>query len=49
MLQARADESCWYPADVVVILLVSRRMLQEWPLKVQEKQELTEPFARGWV
>jgi hypothetical protein len=23
-------------------------VFQEWPLKVQEKQALTEPFARGW-
>jgi hypothetical protein len=23
-------------------------MLQEWALKVHEKQALTEPFARGW-
>jgi hypothetical protein len=23
-------------------------MLQEWALKVQEKQALPEPFARGW-
>jgi hypothetical protein len=33
---------------IVVILLVSRRVLQEWALKGQEKQALTEPFARGW-
>jgi hypothetical protein len=36
------------PVQKSFILLVSRRMLQEWALKVQEKQALTEPFARGW-
>jgi hypothetical protein len=48
VLQVLAPDGSIQTPEDVVILLVSRRMLQVWALKVQEKQALPEPFTRGW-